>query len=177
MERFSDNIYASEQLRKALFDNLPVPVAIVSKEGEWIDFNDKVLEAFEYTRGELLKLRFDNVTAGKDVTPDWEEAKKVIAGEIPGYHMHKTYLTKRNEPFWALLIVQGVYSEQGDFEYFVSIFIPVKGFLANTKQVLRTLRHGKKAAGGMIFGVLFILYKVGLITWDELIGFFRSVFG
>lgn len=167
MERFTDQIYTTSSYRKALFDKLPIPVTIVSKDGYWLDVNEKALEAFKYTRSELLALKFENVTAGTDVNSDWEEANKVIKGEIDGYFMHKTYLTKTNEPFWALLIVQGIYSDEGDFQHFVSIFLPIKGFWPNLRQLGKSLKHTKRIIATLLFLFFFIVYKIGLITWDE----------
>jgi len=173
VDREADKFFTTQEARKVLFDNCPVPVCLVSKDGYWLDFNDKALELFEYTRSEFQQLKYENVTAGTDIWPDKQEAQKVIDGESSGYFMHKTYISKTNRPFWALLIVQGIYTKEGDFEYFISYILPVKGWFSNVRVAAKALRQGKKFLIGCAVFIGLLIYKLGIITWEEFLKLLR----
>ena len=168
------DIFTTDEYKKAFFDQLPIGVALVAEDGTWIDVNEKVLEYFEYTKGEMLEKKWEHVTAGSDIKADWEESRNVIQGKSDGFYMHKTYITKTLRPFWALIIVKGVHTEEGDFKHFISFILPVKSIYRNLFLTLRSIKHLKKGLGSAVFLLCLGLYKLGFISFEELLKAFKS---
>lgn len=75
----------------------------------------------EYSEGELISLKFQDITDPKDIFNDESEAKRVSDGVIESYEMIKTYISKTKRTVPVLLRVDGVrHTETNEFLCFVA---------------------------------------------------------
>ncbi len=113
----------SEQLRlyQATFEMAPVAIAHVGLDGRWLRFNDALMAMTGYSREELQRRTFSDITHPEDIQNDWAKAKRLLAGEIPRYSMEKRYLRKGGEPVWARLSVSLVRNESGAPLFFIAV--------------------------------------------------------
>lgn len=106
--------YAEEELReseerfRAAFEQAAVGIAHISLEGRWMKVNQKICDIVGYSREELLKLTFQDITHPDDLNTDLEFVRKMLANEIKAYSMEKRYFRKRrtskNNKFYFKII-------------------------------------------------------------------------
>ncbi len=92
---------ASEAYNQALFENLAIGIAIVSLDGRWLHFNGALPKMLGYTREELLKVKFSDVTHPDEVERDWNDMSRCAAGEFDSFVREKRYIRKDGAIIWA----------------------------------------------------------------------------
>ncbi|MBN8854127.1 MAG: hypothetical protein BGO55_07020 [Sphingobacteriales bacterium 50-39] len=115
------NILAQEsrQLFKNVFDNSPVGIALVSPEGRWLNVNASTCEMLGYTKDELLKGSFQDITYPDDLAMDMAFVSQMLNKERETYQMEKRYIRKDGSIVWALLSVSLTWQE-GKPAFFIS---------------------------------------------------------
>ncbi|MCL6218852.1 PAS domain S-box protein [Zunongwangia pacifica] len=105
---------------KSSFDYSPNGMALVSLNGKWINVNRNLSKMIGYTKEELLKMSFMDVTYHEDLDKDLKLLSKLMAGEIDTYNMEKRYIHKKGHLLWGLLTVSLQKDEDGKPLYFIS---------------------------------------------------------
>jgi PAS domain S-box-containing protein len=115
------NILAQEsrQLFKNVFDHSPVGIALVSPEGRWLNVNASTCEMLGYSKEELLKTSFQDITHPEDLATDMAYVGQMLKGERETYQMEKRYICKDGSIVWALLSVSLTWQE-GKPAFFIS---------------------------------------------------------
>lgn len=93
----------------------------VSLNGDWLAVNQKLCDIVGYSREELLKLTFQDVTHPDDLAPDLALVGKMLKGEIQTYSLEKRYIRKNGTYIWINLTVSLVKDADGLPLYFISI--------------------------------------------------------
>lgn len=112
---------AAEARYRAVFDQAAMGVARVSPEGRFLEVNDRFCAMLGYSREELRKLTFQEITHPDDVDTNLASAAALLEGRIDTYSIEKRYLTKRGDVVWNNLTVSLVRTGAGTPDYFVSI--------------------------------------------------------
>jgi len=89
----------------SMFEYAGVGVANVNFTGELMDVNARFCEMLGYSRDELLKCTFQQLTHPDDLDANLGLLTKVRQGEIDGYRIEKRYRRANNEILWAELTV------------------------------------------------------------------------
>lgn len=89
------------------FTHCPHAGALVSKEGWFVEVNQAWCHMLGYSRDELLKMRWQDVTHPDDIEPDQHNVNQVIDDEIKGYVMQKRYQHRLGHYFAVTLKVVG----------------------------------------------------------------------
>jgi PAS domain S-box-containing protein len=110
----------NEERFQRAFNDAPIGMALVSKEGRWLRVNNALCAILGYSREELVQTNFQTITHPEDLHVDLGLVRKVLEGKIPSYHMEKRYLHKQGHIIQALLHVSLVRDGQGNPHYFVS---------------------------------------------------------
>src|SRR5574337_430614 len=84
----------SEERYRATFDRAPIGIAHVGLDGRWLRVNDAACALTGYSREELAKLTFSDITHPDDLAPNWGRAARALAGEVDSYEMEKRYVRK-----------------------------------------------------------------------------------
>lgn len=136
----------TDQLTAVLWNKCVVGLAKVSKDGDWLDVNEKICEILEYTQAELLKKTFQDVTHPADVNDDVSMVNMVINGKIDHYVMSKRYITKTGKVIWIKLRVDPIKTPTGEVEYFLSQIDPARSVQAmpEPETKLKEVRLGWK---------------------------------
>jgi len=115
------NILAQEsrQLFKNVFDHSPVGIALLNPEGRWLNVNTSTCEMLGYSKEELLKTTFQNITHPDDLAADMAYVGQMLKGERETYQMEKRYIRKDGSIVWALLSVSLTWQE-GKPAFFIS---------------------------------------------------------
>lgn len=120
-KRAEEAMAASESKYRGVFENARVGMARVGPDGQWLDVNNQICAELGYSREELLRLTFQDVTHPDDLEEDMRQAERLLRGEIDHHEMDKRYVRKDGSEFWAHLTASSVRDANGAVEYFVSV--------------------------------------------------------
>ncbi|AOP35660.1 histidine kinase [Leptospira tipperaryensis] len=97
-----------------------VGMALVSLDGKWLEVNPHLLDILGYTREELLKLTFQDITHPDDLQEDLNLVQEVLDGKRESYKLEKRYFHKNGSTIWILLIVSIVTDPKKKPLFFIS---------------------------------------------------------
>ena len=115
----------SEERFRVTFEQAAVGVAHVSPDGRWLRVNDKVCEITGYTREELSRLTFQDITHLDDLQKDLDNLDRLLAGEKSTYSTEKRYRRKDCSVVWIYLTVAAVGDTPGRVKYFITNIVDV----------------------------------------------------
>ena len=99
-------------------------IALVDKDGTFLDVNPKWCDVVGYTAHELVGSKFHKITHPEDLDDDVAMTESLIRGVRDSFDMWKRYLHKRGHVVWVKLRVSKFVDENGDFKYFLSQVVP-----------------------------------------------------
>ena len=112
-------------------------ISHVGLDGRWLRVNNRLCEIIGYSREELLRLTFQDVTLPDDIEPDLTMVQRSIAGEIDGYHLEKRYVRKGGAIIWVNLTVSLVRDADTTRPlYFISVVEDITARKATETQLL-----------------------------------------
>jgi len=119
--RAEEALRESEQRFRATFEQAAVGIAHLAPSGAWLQVNQRLCEIVGYTREELLRRTFQDITHPDDLDADLAYVGQVLANEIPTYSMEKRYIRKDGSLVWINLTVSLVREAEGAPKYFISV--------------------------------------------------------
>ncbi len=106
---------------RATFENAAVGIARVAPDGCWLEVNQRLCDIVGYTHKELMTKTFGDITHPDDLESDWNQARRLLAGEIENYSLEKRYYRKDGSIVWVNKTVSLARKANGAPDYFVSI--------------------------------------------------------
>jgi len=137
----SERLKISERTFRGNFENAAIGMAILDSDGKWLQVNDKVLDITGYSRDELLKLSFQDITHPDDLNSDLALLQQLIDGSRDHYQMEKRYITKHGEVVYILLGASVIRDDNGGVLYFVSQIIDINARKLAEKKVQMLLEQ------------------------------------
>jgi PAS domain S-box-containing protein len=110
----------SEARFRTALVHAPIGVALVDRDGRFMQVNRSLCRIVGYEEDELLGLTFQEITHPDDLDEDLALVRRLLAGEIVSYEMEKRYLHKLGHPVRILLTGSVVRDEDGEPLYFVA---------------------------------------------------------
>lgn len=101
-----------ERLRR-VFEDGPLAMALVDDDFRLSEVNDAFCRLTGYSADELAVRTFADITHPDDVEVGVQLARRVFAGEIPGFSIHKRYVRKTGEVLWVALTVSVLRDDDG----------------------------------------------------------------
>src|SRR5499426_833309 len=111
----------SEAGCRAIFENAAIGIARFARDGSWLEVNQRLCDIVGYSREELMTKTFGDITHPDDLESDWNQARRLLAGEIENYSMEKRYYRKDGSIVWANLTVSLARKANGSPDYFVAV--------------------------------------------------------
>lgn len=90
---------------KQTFKAAHVGIAHIGLDGSWLDVNDYLCRLVGYTKEELLKLTFQDITHKDDLEQDLKYVNQILEGTINSYRMEKRYIRKNGDIVWINISV------------------------------------------------------------------------
>jgi PAS domain S-box-containing protein len=96
-----------------VFEDGPVGMGLVGDDFRLIEVNEAFCRLTGYDAEELRGRTFTDITHPDDVDTDLRLARRLFAGEVPGYSIDKRYVCKDGGIVWVELTVSVIRDEQG----------------------------------------------------------------
>jgi two-component system, chemotaxis family, CheB/CheR fusion protein len=134
----------AERLR-IVQDQAPIGIREVDLDGRYLRVNDRFCEITGYSREELLRLRFQDLTHPDDVQANEDAYRRTLSGELPFYRLEKRYRRKDGRTVWVELYGTVVHDAAGvpqfgvGFEHDISERKYSEQALLESEQRFRTL--------------------------------------
>jgi PAS domain S-box-containing protein len=110
-----------DQLLRLFFDLPFVGMSITSPVNKrWIHVNDRLCDMLGYTRDEMLKLTWTELTYADDLAADLAEFERVLLGDIHTYQMDKRFVCKDGAIVETTMNVKAVRREDGSVEWVIA---------------------------------------------------------
>jgi PAS domain S-box-containing protein len=84
------------RLRDA-FEHAPVGIALASMDGAWLQFNERFREIAGYTREQLSRLTFTDLTHPDDARRETALMRRMLSGDAGGYRIEKRIIEKKGK--------------------------------------------------------------------------------
>ena len=95
----------SEARFRCAFEHSALGLALVGRDGRWLRVNAALCKIVGYSDEELLATDSRRITHPDDLPHDRVLLDRLLAGEIPSYHVEKRYLRKDGQEVWVGLDV------------------------------------------------------------------------
>jgi PAS domain S-box-containing protein len=96
-----------------VFEDWPVGMGLVGDDFRLIEVNEAFCRLTGYTAEELRGRTFADITHPDDVDTDIRLARRLFAGELPGYSVDKRYVCKDGDIVWVELTVSVIRDDRG----------------------------------------------------------------
>jgi len=120
MSELKERLVSSEKLYTLTFEQANVGIAHVGVDGSWLHVNNKLCEIVGYTKEELHKLTFQDITYKDDLNKDLDYVSELLDGKIDNYQMEKRYIRKDKTLTWVYLSVRIVRDKKNKAKYFIA---------------------------------------------------------
>ncbi len=112
----------NESRFRATFEQAAVGIANVAADGRWLRVNRKLCDIVGYSREELLRKKFQEITHPDDLEFDMANVRRILAGKIDSYSLEKRYIRKNGSLVWIYLTVSAVrQATDGRLENFIAV--------------------------------------------------------
>ncbi|HET9960677.1 MAG TPA: PAS domain S-box protein, partial [Polyangiaceae bacterium] len=101
IERFA--LFRRSAAFRATFENAAIGLAHVALDGRFLAANGALCKLTGYTLEELRSKTFSDITHPEDLKSDWDQAHRLLSGDISSYSMEKRYLRKGGSEVWIRL--------------------------------------------------------------------------
>ena len=151
---------------RATFEQAAVGIAHVGLDGRWLRVNDRLCAIVGYSREELLRITFQDVTHPDDLEADLEFVRQVLSGELKTYSMEKRYVRRDGSIVWINLTVSLVRGAEGEPRHFISVVEDI----TERKRAEEALRssEARLASGADLAGLAF--YEVDFAGGEHVHG-------
>jgi two-component system, cell cycle sensor histidine kinase and response regulator CckA len=165
----------SEKLFRKVFEEGPLGMSMTERRtGRFISANSPFCRMLGYSREELLRMTFLDITHPEHRKQDAERVKSLWAGEIPVYKTEKRYLRKNGDMFWGALTVTTVCSADGNPAYSLAMIEDISE-RKRAETALRSLSARQEALLSAVPEIIMEVDKNKIYTWANKYG--RDFFG
>lgn len=120
-KRIEDDLRASEARFRSYFE-LPLHGIVISTpEKGWIDVNDRLCSILGYSRDEIFRTTWSELTHPDDLASDNELFDRILSGQIDHYTLDKRFVVKEGKVIWTRLAVGCVRKPDGRVNYLVAV--------------------------------------------------------
>jgi PAS domain S-box-containing protein len=103
------------------FEHAASGITHVDIRGRLLRANQSFCRMVGYSKAELEKLSFQDITVPEDIGPDLRMLDEALAGKRSSYTLEKRYRHKDGHTVWAQLTVALVCTPDGAPDYFISV--------------------------------------------------------
>jgi len=118
-------IKESADMFASAFDYSGIGMALISPSGQWLDVNNVICRQTGYTKDELLKLTFQDITYPEDLEMDLRLVRQMLKKEISTYTLEKRYVSKERKIVLVSLTVSLVWNSDDTPRFFIAQILDI----------------------------------------------------
>ncbi|MFH1214391.1 MAG: PAS domain S-box protein [Candidatus Neomarinimicrobiota bacterium] len=122
-----DALKESEELFRHTFEQVAVGMSILSPDGAWLQVNQRLCDILGYTRDELMKLSYTEITHPEHKDQDEERIRQMVTGLRSSESWEKRYIRKDGTLIWARITTSLIRTADGRPNYFITITEDITG--------------------------------------------------
>ncbi|BBP01920.1 PAS domain-containing hybrid sensor histidine kinase/response regulator [Sulfuriferula nivalis] len=116
----TEKLQASESLFRSYFELGQIGMAITSYDKTWLNVNDRLCEMLGYSKEELVKMTWTELTYPDDLEPDLIQLRRVFSGEIDRYAIDKRFIHKNGSIVYTALTVACQRKQDRSVDYIIA---------------------------------------------------------
>ena len=120
-KRAEEALRESEVRFRSTFENAAVGIGHVGMGGEWLRVNETLCKITGYSKDELSKMTFQDLTHPDDLNADLVQFEELMKGKINSYTMEKRYFHSDGRVVWIDLTTALQRDPNGEPEYCISV--------------------------------------------------------
>ncbi len=120
-KRMEDALRESEARFRGYFDLPLIGIAITSPDKGWLDVNERLCDILGYSRDQLLRTTWAEITHPDDLAENNARFEHVLAGDIDGFSLEKRFIRGDGTALPAEISVHCVRDSEGRPLYFTSL--------------------------------------------------------
>ena len=155
-----DKVRKSEERMRYFFEHQIVGMAITSAEKKWLEVNNKLCQILGYTREELEKLTWEELTHPDDREDNATLFKQLFSGEINNCSLEKRYMHKDGRVVYAIISIACARRHDGSLDYVLLLVMDITEKYQDQEK-LRLQSGALEAAANAIV----ITNRKGVIEW------------
>jgi PAS domain S-box-containing protein len=101
--RNEERLKESEKRFRNIFTYSSVGVSLVALDGHWLDVNKALCRITGYSKKELLKEKFKDITHPDDKIKSLKTFQEILSGKTDHIHLEKRYINKNGNVVWVFL--------------------------------------------------------------------------
>lgn len=118
-EKNEAELEKSRDQAQVTFDLAATGIAHIDPEGNFIRVNDALCRMLDYTREELLRKKFTELTPKEDNRLDLDLIKRFRKRQVIPGKREKQYFRKDGTQLWASVNLSGLYTKDGTLDYLI----------------------------------------------------------
>ena len=130
----------SEEVFRIIFENASTGICITAPDGQLLIVNPKFCEIFGYTKEELKKNKFSDITHPDDINISKEGSIKLLDGSINNFSIEKRYIKKEGSIIWVNMTAMLMKDSKGKPKYFITTIYDI----TSRKQAEDALKESEK---------------------------------
>ena len=121
LRRAQQELRESEARDRATFDQAAIGIAHVALDGRWLAVNDKLCAITGYSREEMLRSRFQDITHPDDLDESLAAVSDIVKGNRQAPALEKRYLRRDGAILWVSLTLAVVRNDDQTPAYLISV--------------------------------------------------------
>ena len=121
----AQKLLQSERLFRQTFENAIIGLALVNKEGEWMTVNDSFCQLVGYSRTELEKMTFRDITHPDSLNRTLAALGELVAGNRKIFLQETRFVHKNGKDIWLIIGVSKVTDKNGKVIHYVAQYSDV----------------------------------------------------
>jgi len=152
----------SEERMRLFFERQIVGTAITSPEKGWLHVNDKLCAMLGYSRSELTRMTWEEITHPDDLAENVAQFDRLLTGEINEYSIEKRFIRKDGTIVFTDLSVGCVRHDDGSVHYVLALLEDITEH-KQAEEVLRESEQRFRAIFNQTFQYMGILAVDGTL--------------
>jgi PAS domain S-box len=125
----------TEESLKGTLENSSIGMALVARNGKFMDVNTSLCNSLGYTKDKLLSLTFQDITHPEDLEIDLRLLSELIKGKRSTYQIEKRYFNKDQQLVYVILTVTVARNIDGEISHFISQIVDISSRIKAEKKL------------------------------------------
>ncbi len=117
----AEELYQGEKRFRIVFEAAPLGIAIANAKGYILEANDAFFRLLGYSKDEIKKLTFMDITHPDDREETIKLSRKARDGKINSYQTEKRYLKQNGDYLWGIVRATVIKDNNGNLQYWLAL--------------------------------------------------------